>query len=242
MAQSGATVTYSEGGLLDRFPWYVQLLVLLAIILLLVFVTDYFMFAKWRDEASKKDQQAQELRRQNQEADIVRANIVEYQKRLDDLNAQFDTLKVRLPEEREVSPIFDNAKAMMSSSGLKLVKFQTNPKDKEVPQKYYTEVSSQVQVAGNYGNVQSFFQKLAGFDRIVNVTEIALSKASDADQAAGASVVASFNLTAFYISDANRQALESGQPAPEIDPKTGKPVPPKPGAAGAPAAKPAAGH
>src|SRR5215203_5673208 len=112
MAQSSTTVTYSEGGFLDRFPWYVQLLVLLVTILLLIFLVDYFMFMKWRTEASKKDQQAQQLRRENQEADIVRANIVEYQKRLEDLNAQFDTLKVRLPEEREVSNIFDNAKSM----------------------------------------------------------------------------------------------------------------------------------
>jgi Tfp pilus assembly protein PilO len=122
MAQ-GATVTASEGGLLDRFPWYVQLLVLLAAILLVAFLVDYFMFMKWRTEAAKKDQEAQELRRQNQEADIVRANIAEYQKRLDDLNAQLDVLKVRLPEEREVTAIFDSAQTMIKTSGLKLSKF-----------------------------------------------------------------------------------------------------------------------
>jgi Tfp pilus assembly protein PilO len=226
MAQQGATVTYSEGGLLDRFPWYVQLLVLLAGILLVVVVVDYAMFMKWRTEAKQKDQQAQELRRQNQEADIVRANIVEYQKRLDDLNAQFDTLKVRLPEEREVTVIFDNAKSMMASSGLKLVQFTTSPKDREVSQKYYTEVSSAVKVAGNYKDVQSLFQKLAAYDRIVNVTDITLAKAEDKDQASGASVVSSFTLTAFYISDANRKALEEAGKPPEIDPKTGKPKAP----------------
>jgi len=228
MAQPGATVTYSEGGFLDRFPWYVQLLVLLAAILLIVVVVDYAMFMKWRTEAKQKDQQAQELRRQNQEADIVRANIVEYQKRLDDLNAQFDTLKVRLPEEREVTVIFDNAKSMMANSGLKLVQFTTSSKDREVSQKYYTEVASSVKVAGSYSNVQSLFQKLAAYDRIVNVTDITLSKAEDKDQATGASVLSSFTLTAFYISDANRKALESGEKPPEIDPKTGKPKPPKP--------------
>lgn len=238
MAQQGATVTYSEGGFLDRFPWWVQLIALLAIILLIVAVVHFMIFKGWQDEAAKKDQQAQELRRQNQEADIVRANIVEYQKRLEDLNAQFDTLKVRLPEEREVSNIFDNAKSLMANSGLKLVQFQTESKDKEVQGKYYTEVSSTVKVAGGYGNVQSLFQKLAGYDRIVNVTDILLAKAEDKDQAAGASVLASFRLTAFYLSEANRQALEAGQTEPQIDPKTGKPVVPAPGAPpAAPAAK-----
>lgn len=222
MAQQGATVTYSEGGFLDRFPWWVQLIVLLAGILLIVAVVHFLIFSKWQAEAAKKDQQAQELRRQNQEADIVRANIVEYQKRLEELNAQFDTLKVRLPEEREVSSIFDNAKSLMANSGLKLVQFQTQSKDREVQGQYYTEVSSNVKVAGSYGNVQSLFQKLAGYDRIVNVTDIQLAKAEAQDQAAGASVIASFNLTAFYLSEANRQALESSG-TPEIDPATGKP-------------------
>jgi Tfp pilus assembly protein PilO len=230
MAQANTTVTYSDGGgFLDRFPWYVQLLILLVTILVLAGLLDYFFFMKWRTEAAKMNQQAQQLRRENQEADIVRANIVEYQKRLDDLNAQFDTLKVRLPEEREVSNIFDNSKTMMAASGLKLVGFSTSSKDREVPQKYYTEVASAVRVAGSYQNVQAFFQKLATYDRILNVTDIQLAKAQDTDQAAGASVIASFTLTAFYISDANRKALEASQTAPPAaDAKPGQPAPPPP--------------
>jgi Tfp pilus assembly protein PilO len=224
MAQT-TTVTASEGGILDRFPWYVQLLVLLAVILLVAFLVDYFMFMKWRTEAAKKDQEAQELRRQNQEADIVRANIVEYQKRLDDLNAQLDTLKVRLPEEREVTNIFENAQAMIRDSKLKLVKFNISAKDSQVPQKYYTEVSSNVEVAGGYRDVQSLFQRLAAYDRILNVTDISLQQAGEKDQATGATTLASFKLTAFYISAQNRQALEQGPETPET--KDGK-APAKP--------------
>jgi Tfp pilus assembly protein PilO len=85
-----------------------------------------------------------------------------------------------------------------------------------------------VKVAGTYNNVQSLFQKLSAYDRIVNVTDITLTKAEEKDQAAGASVVSSFTLTAFYISDANRKALEEASKPPEIDPKTGKPKPPDP--------------
>jgi Tfp pilus assembly protein PilO len=212
MAQP-ATVTASEGGILDRFPWYVQLLVLLAVILLVAFLVDYFMFMKWRTEAAKMDQEAQELRRQNQEADIVRANIAEYQKRLYDLNSQLDVLKVRLPEEREVTNIFENAQSMIKTSGLKLSKFNISAKDAEIPQKYYTEVSSTVEVAGGYRSVQDLFQKLSAYDRIVNVTDIRLTQAAEKDQASGATTLAAFKLTAFYISAQNREALEQGPEA-----------------------------
>jgi type IV pilus assembly protein PilO len=234
MAQQGATVTYSEGGFLDRFPWYVQLGVLLVSILVVVFAVDYFVMKGWRDDADVKDQQAQELRRQNQEAEIIRQNIEAYTKTLEGLNAQLDTLKVRLPEQREVTNIFDQTKSQMLASGLKLVQFSTNDKTKEVDKTYYTEVPSQVRVVGSYPKIQEFFQRLAGFDRIVNVTDITLQKADDKDQAAGATTSAGFNLTAFYISDANRTNLESqGQPT---DPKN----PNKAAAPGTPGAPPAA--
>ncbi len=244
MAQQGVNVTYSEGGFLDRIPWYIQLLVLIAAILLILFVVDYFVMAPKRLDASKKEAAADQLRRENQEADIVRANIAEFQQRLDGLNGDLDRLKVRLPEQREVTNIFEAAKQMMASSGLNLVQFQTTSKDREVPQKFYTEVPSTVKVAGRYSQVQALFEKLSGYERIVNVTDITLARATDKDQVSGASTLASFTLTAFYISEANRTALENPQDQPQIDPKTGKPIPPKPGAKpapkpGAPGAPPA---
>ena len=246
MAQQGATVTYSEGGFLDRFPWYVQLGVLLVAILVVVAAVDYFVMWKWRDEADTKDQQAQELRRQNQEAEIIRQNIEAYTKTLEGLNAQLDTLKVRLPEQREVTNIFDQTKSQMLASGLKLVQFQTSDKSKEADKTYYTEVPLQVRVVGSYPKVQEFFQRLANFDRIVNVTDIRLEKAEEKDQASGATTASSFTLTAFYISDLNRQNLENqGQPADPKNPNKGaapggtNPTgPPGPPAVNPPAAPP----
>lgn len=221
MAQSSAAVAYSEGGFLDRFPWYVQLLTLLGVILLVLFVVDYFMMAPMRAEAAKKNQEAEALRRENLEAETIRANIAAYQKTLDELNVRLDELKVRLPEEREVTNIFENAKSMIAGSNLKLVQFQTSPKDRVVDKGFYTEVVSSVRAVGTYGNVQDLFRKLSAYERIVNVTDITLAKAEAKDQAAGATTASAFNLTAFYISDLNRKKLEETA-APPPDKKDAK--------------------
>jgi Tfp pilus assembly protein PilO len=222
MAQP-ATIAYSEGGFLDRCPWYVQLLGLLGIILVILGAVHYFVMQPMRNEAEKKNQEAETLRRENQEAETIRQNIEAYQKTLDELNVKLDALRVRLPEEREVTNIFENAKSMISGSGLKLVQFQTSTKDRNVDKGFYTEVNSGVKVAGSYGAIQELFRKLSAYERIVNVTDITLGKAGDQDQASGATTVGSFNLTAFYLSDANRKKLEETVTQ-EIDPKTGKPV------------------
>lgn len=240
MAAQGATVTTGDGGFLDRFPWWAQLIVLIVLVLLIVGSVDFFLFRPKRQEAAKLEQQANELRRQNQEAETIRQNIEAYQSTLDGLNARLDQMKVKLPEQREITNVFESTKQMMTSSGLKLVQFQTSAKDKEVPQKYYTEASSTVKVAGSYREIQTLFEKLSAFDRVVNVTDITITKSTAQDQAQGDSALGSFTLTAFYISEANRQALENKDTAPAVDPKTGKPVAPPPGGAAPGAPPPAA--
>ncbi|MBK6315284.1 MAG: type 4a pilus biogenesis protein PilO [Blastocatellia bacterium] len=237
MAAQGATVTTGDGGFLDRFPWWAQLVVLIVLILVIILAVDWFLFRPKRLEAAKLDQQAQELRRQNQEAETIRQNIEAYQATLDGLNARLDQMKVKLPEQREISNVFESTKQLMSASGLKLVQFQTSAKDTEVPQKYYTEAMSTVKVAGSYREIQTLFEKLSAFDRVVNVTDITITKAAATDQVQGDTAIGAFTLTAFYISEANRQALETKDLPPPVDPKTGKPVAPPPG--GAPPAAPA---
>jgi type IV pilus assembly protein PilO len=206
--QAAAAVTFQERGFLDRFPWYVQLLVLLALVLAIAFAVDWFLFKPDRDLADQRQQEADALRQQNHDADIIRQNIAEFEKTLEDLNRQFEDLKVRLPEQREVSNIFENVRSLIDKNQLQLLQYATVSKDKEVARDYYTEVPNTVVVAGTYPKVQALFQDLANYQRILNVTDITLEKAPETLQAKQASVKASFTVTAFYISDQNRQRLE----------------------------------
>lgn len=96
MAAQGATVTTGDGGFLDRFPWWAQLIVLIVLVLLIVGSVDFFLFRPKRLEAAKLEQQANELRRQNQEAETIRQNIEAYQSTLDGL--------CRCPPRRRTTP------------------------------------------------------------------------------------------------------------------------------------------
>jgi Tfp pilus assembly protein PilO len=222
-------------GILDRFPWYVQLLVLLAIVAVCAFLVHYFLLQATYDEASQKSQQAEDLKRENQKAAEIRKHIVEYEQQLADLNAQFEQLKVRLPEQREVSKIFDDTKNFVYKNNLALLAFTLNREEKT--KTYYTELASTLSVGGSYKKVQDLFRDLAEFPRIVNVTDITLKKAPEDVQGRGITTLATFSVTAFYISDANRANIEAetaaaAQPA-------GKPGQPGAAPAGAPGAPPA---
>jgi Tfp pilus assembly protein PilO len=224
--QAPGTVTVQEGGFLDRFPWYAQLGILLALVLVIWFLFDRFMFAGYRDEADQKMEQVKSLIQQNQEADIIARNIADYEKTLVELNAQFDSLRNRLPEQREVSAIFDNVKTLIEKNGLKLIQYSTGG---DAPKQYYTEQSNGILCAGGYREVQNLFQDLANYQRILNVTSISLDKANADLQVSGATTRASFTVTAFYISEANRKALEADAEAAAKAPPPGAkpPEPPK---------------
>jgi Tfp pilus assembly protein PilO len=225
------TVTVQEGGLLDRFPWYAQLGILLALVLVIWFLFDYFMFAGYRDEANQTMEKVNVLIQQNREADIIARNIEDYEKTLAELNAQFDSLRNRLPEQREVSAIFDNVKTLIEKNGLKLLQYSTGG---DAPKQYYTEQSNGILCAGAYPQVQSLFQDLANYQRILNVTNISLEKANPDLQLSGATTRASFTVTAFYISEANRKALEAdAEAAAKPAAPGGKPAAP-PGQSAAP--------
>lgn len=236
MAQPGVTTT-GDGGFLDRFPLWAQLLAIVGVILLVWLAVHYLLISSMLDDASKKGAEAAKLRQENLQADVIKQNIADYQKTLEGLNAQLDGLKVRLPEEREITNIFENTKSLMERGGLTLVAFKTgDAKGKgatEVAKELYTEVPSSVTVVGKYSNIQSFFRTMAGYERIVNITDLTLKNADDKYQVSGATTQAQFNLTAFYISEQNRknlEAQENPQAQEPADPKKKGKTPPKPAA------------
>src|SRR5207244_1686433 len=89
------------------------------------FAVDHFMFAGYRDEADSKLQQVAQLKSENAEASVVAQNIEAYEKTLAEKNAEFDALKGRLPEQREVSAIFENVRSLIQKNSLKLLNYQT---------------------------------------------------------------------------------------------------------------------
>lgn len=208
MGQPASAVAFEERGFLDRFPWYVLLLALLALVLIIGFALDYYLFKPSRDEAERKMTEVAELKRQNQDADIIRANIAEFEKTLEELNQRFDDLKVRLPEQREVSQIFENVRTLISQNGLQLLEYRS-PSSTETNKNYYTEIPSAARVAGTYVKIQQLFQALSDYQRILNVTDINLRRAPDQLQAQRATTEAAFNITAFYISEENRKTIDS---------------------------------
>jgi Tfp pilus assembly protein PilO len=226
MAQAITAMPADGQNILDRFPWYAQLGILLALVFVLWFAVRYFFVSPMIDEAATKRQEVEQLKIQNQEADIVRQNIEEFKKTLAGYNEQFESLKYKLPEESQRSLIFDGIKQMIERNDLRLASFATGAgggkgagKGGDESKDYYTETKAAVGVLGPYRKVQALFRDIANYDRILNVTDINLTKANENEQLSGLTTKATFTVTGFYISEANKKALEEASKPPAPDPK-----------------------
>jgi len=213
-----------EGGsFFTRMAWYYQMGMLLLLSGLLIFAADYLLYSEKRAETVKLQEKIQGLKAKNAQGSIIRQNLAATEQTLKEKRDEIDRLRDLLPDQVEISRVYDNIKDFLREQKLELKRFVHL---KTMPADFYTAQPIQIEVTGTYDSLGQFFSRLGFYPRIVSVTEVEIKQAEDNAQEAGRSVNASFIVTAYYIAPENLEKLTMKKP----------PAPP-PGA-GAPASQP----
>jgi type IV pilus assembly protein PilO len=120
-----------------------------------------------------------ELRTQNGslQADVAQnralaANLERFRQEAAVLKARLDAVRERLPKEKEVPPLYRAVSDLAFRTGLAVSLFQ--PKEPQ-PKDYYTEVPIVLSAEAGYHQLATFFERLGGLSRIVNVDDIRLT-------------------------------------------------------------------
>jgi len=95
------------------------------------------------------------------------------ERELRELGAELKRAQARLPDQREIADLLSNVAASGRSSGLEITLFRQKP---EVAHDFYAEVPVEMQMRGTYHDVALFLDRVKRLDRIVNVTNIQLTK------------------------------------------------------------------
>lgn len=159
---------------LAGIPWFVQFLGLVLIGLFVGYFCDRLAFADTREETKKKQEELNKLREENRKGAIVRDNLKSYQKRFDQAQSELRDLRELLPEDVEISKVLENIQSQANESKLVLKVF--TPRDL-VKKEFYKEKPISIQVTGLYNNLGRFFQQLATYRRIVNISDVDVKKA-----------------------------------------------------------------
>jgi type IV pilus assembly protein PilO len=225
---------------LKALAWYYQLAILAGLGITVYAGVWYFFTSVTRTEIQAVNDQIAQLQSKNQAAQVATQRINEFRSLFASKQAEYDELKVLLPEERELTNVLQGLQDTARESRLIVSRF--SPRD-DSQQDFIMAKPIEIEVDSNFNNLRSFFEKMAKLQRIVSITDFSLKQLDK--QSADKTLHAQFLLTTYY---ATAETLaSSAQPAPGQPGAPGAPgqVPPgQPAPAGqvppAPAGQPAA--
>src|SRR5687767_10707320 len=192
-------------GKLPTLPWYLRLVVFLAIGGLMYFGFRYFVTNGTRTETKTMEDEIALLRPKNAQAAIVQQNLNNFKAAYKAREEEYAELKALLPEQRELTMVLQGIQDRVRGNGLVLTKF--SPKE-DMQQDNYSGKKIEVSVVSGFGGLRAFFEQLAHYQRIVSITNFELKQLEK--QSANKTVDARFDLTAFYVTS---ERLQSQQPA-----------------------------
>jgi type IV pilus assembly protein PilO len=97
----------------------------------------------------------------------------DFERELRELNAELKRAQARLPDQREIADLLSSVAASGRASGLEITLFRQKP---EVTHDFYADVPVEMQMRGTYHDVALFLDRVKRLDRIVNVSDIKMTK------------------------------------------------------------------
>ena len=207
---------------LKNLKWHFQLLILLVVAGLLYGLVYYQVTGPTREEVAKLNEQVAALQAKNEAARLATQRINEFRALYASKSAEYEELKVLLPEQREITNVLQGLQDNARDSKLVVMRF--SPRD-DTTQNNIQAKPVEVEVDANFNNLRAFYEKMAQLPRIVSITDFKINQLDK--QKADKTIHAQFLLTAYY---ADPEALN----------KPAAPAPGQPGAAPAKPGQPAA--
>ena len=194
-----------EGGsFFSRMAWYYQMGLLLLLAGLLFIAAHFLLYKDKQDDTDKIKGKIEQLKSKNAEGSIIRQNLAAAEQTLKEKREEIDRLRDLLPDQVEISRVYDSIKDFLREQKLELKRFVHM---KAVSADFYTAQPIQIEVTGSYDSLGQFFSRLGFYSRIVSVTEVEVKQAEDSGQEVGRSINGSFVVTAYYIAPENLEKL-----------------------------------
>jgi Tfp pilus assembly protein PilO len=204
-------------GKLTNLPWYLRLVVFIAIASVIYAGFWYLVTRGTRAETKTMQDEIAQLKPRNAQAQMISQRLNEFRAIYKARQEEYAELQALLPEQRELTMVLQGIQDRARSNGLVLARF--NPKE-DVQQDNYNGKKIEVGVISSFNGLRAFFEALAHYQRIVSVTNFELKQLEK--QSATKTIDARFDLTAFYVSAERLQGQTppspnkagSGGPAP----------------------------
>ncbi|MGB3213005.1 MAG: type 4a pilus biogenesis protein PilO [Desulforhopalus sp.] len=142
-------------------------------IMLLPLVIFYFSYYQQKAKMIQSlNQQKVSLVKQVKEVKLKASNLAQFEKELEEAEAQFLETAALLPKEKEIPRLLKDISALGRNAGLDFLTFKPLS---DIPKDFYAEIPVTINVRGPYHNMGFFFDQVSKLERIVSVSNIKMS-------------------------------------------------------------------
>ncbi len=182
-------------GNLQAMPWYLRLMMFVAVGGVMYAGFWYFITRPTRAQTKELNDEIAQLRPKNAQAQMASQRLNEFRAIYKAREEEYEELKALLPEQRELTMVLQGIQDRARTNGLVLRRFV--PKD-DVQQENYSGKKIEVGVTSSFASLRAFFEQLAHYQRIVSITNFQLNQL---EKTSGSKTMeATFDLTAYYVS------------------------------------------
>ncbi len=149
----------------------VTLLGVVLILIVLAFVSLFALpaYQQWDALQAESRQLDSEIAQKR----VLAANLAEYKAEYARLEEELKQALTRLPNQSEIPSLLTSLAGLAKENGLEVQSFKPLA---EVPKGFYAEVPAEMSLRGNYHEVARFAAAVSALPRIVNISNLSLSK------------------------------------------------------------------
>jgi type IV pilus assembly protein PilO len=175
MKQGKAVSTEKTNPIIDKLEqlskvqrvavWAGLLIVVVSVFVYFAYLPKFKQIGHLRTQLSKVEQELQVAKKNARQ-------LANFRKKMQDAEKQFKIVMRALPENEEIPTLLTGISKSGKDAGLTFLLFKPKP---EVEKDFYAEIPVSMNVSGDYHGVATFFESVAGLNRIVNIKDIKMS-------------------------------------------------------------------
>lgn len=133
----------------------------------------YFMYYdETRTKIATATGKTAQLNKTLAEEKEIEKNLARYKAEIDELRAERDRMRDRLPDNAEIADLLEKIHGQAKITGLEIARFERKPTEVE---SMYARIPVKMELVGTFNEVATFFFYLGKLTRIVNVEDIQLA-------------------------------------------------------------------
>lgn len=157
----------------NGYPLGQKVLGLVLLVALLGIGVHMGVLSPMHEETARAKSRAVELQREKESLEQLKKNRSQVLAQLEQLKRQLLIAQEKLPKGAEIPSLLQRIHNQAKTAGLEIVKFQRN---NDVPKDFYVEIPVEMALSGSYDELANFFYYIGRMTRIVNVSDIALTR------------------------------------------------------------------